>query len=58
MNDTTVLPAYSGHDLAGLEPAALMAIMVSDEDRVPRNDPCPCSSGKKYKKCCLARDQG
>ncbi len=20
-----------------------------------RNDPCPCGSGKKYKKCCLAR---
>ena len=22
-----------------------------------RNDPCPCGSGKKYKKCCLASDQ-
>jgi hypothetical protein len=22
-----------------------------------RNDPCPCGSGKKYKKCCLAEDQ-
>lgn len=22
-----------------------------------RNDPCPCGSGKKYKKCCLAQDQ-
>jgi hypothetical protein len=22
-----------------------------------RNDPCPCGSGKKYKKCCLAKDQ-
>lgn len=21
--------------------------------RVGRNDPCPCGSGKKYKKCCL-----
>lgn len=21
-----------------------------------RNDPCPCGSGKKYKKCCLGRD--
>ena len=20
---------------------------------VGRNDPCPCGSGKKYKKCCL-----
>ena len=24
-----------------------------DEPRVGRNDPCPCGSGKKYKKCCL-----
>ena len=22
-----------------------------------RNDPCPCGSGKKYKKCCLPKDQ-
>ena len=22
-----------------------------------RNDPCPCGSGKKYKKCCLDRDE-
>jgi hypothetical protein len=22
-----------------------------------RNAPCPCGSGKKYKKCCLPRDQ-
>jgi len=21
-----------------------------------RNDPCPCGSGKKYKKCCMSRD--
>ena len=25
---------------------------VRDEDKVGRNDPCPCGSGKKYKKCC------
>lgn len=23
--------------------------------RVGRNDPCPCGSGKKYKKCCLSK---
>lgn len=22
---------------------------------IGRNDPCPCGSGKKYKKCCEAR---
>jgi uncharacterized protein YecA (UPF0149 family) len=21
-----------------------------------RNEPCPCGSGKKYEKCCLAED--
>ncbi len=25
---------------------------------VGRNDPCPCGSGKKYKKCCLAVEKG
>jgi len=24
---------------------------------VGRNAPCPCGSGKKYKKCCLAKDE-
>jgi hypothetical protein len=24
---------------------------------IGRNDPCPCGSGKKYKKCCLAKDE-
>lgn len=25
--------------------------------KVPRNAPCPCGSGNKYKKCCLRQDQ-
>jgi len=25
---------------------------------VARNDPCPCGSGKKYKKCCLGKEDG
>ncbi len=25
--------------------------------KIGRNDPCPCGSGKKYKKCCLAKTQ-
>lgn len=25
---------------------------VREEEKVGRNDPCPCGSGKKYKKCC------
>lgn len=26
-----------------------------DKDKVGRNDPCPCGSGLKYKKCCLGK---
>lgn len=28
--------------------------IVNTEPRIGRNDPCPCGSGKKYKKCCGA----
>jgi preprotein translocase subunit SecA len=32
-------------------PAPVQTRVVAEEDRVGRNDPCPCGSGKKYKKC-------
>jgi hypothetical protein len=28
--------------------------ILDNFDRIPRNDPCPCGSGKKFKKCHLA----
>ncbi len=28
--------------------------IVNDGPKIGRNDPCPCGSGKKYKKCCGA----
>ncbi len=30
---------------------------VQPEAKVGRNEPCHCGSGKKYKKCCLAKDE-
>lgn len=27
------------------------------EQKVGRNDPCPCGSGKKYKHCCIGKAQ-
>jgi len=30
--------------------------VISKESQVGRNDPCPCGSGKKYKKCHLNRN--
>jgi preprotein translocase subunit SecA len=46
-----------GADAAGGIPAApgpKQAPLVKQGPRVGRNDPCPCGSGKKYKKCCGA----
>ncbi len=28
---------------------------LTSSDQPGRNDPCPCGSGKKYKKCCGAK---
>lgn len=28
-------------------------IPIIKDEKIGRNDPCPCGSGKKYKKCCL-----
>lgn len=33
-----------------------LAPYVRGTPKVGRNDPCPCGSGRKYKKCCLAAD--
>lgn len=28
---------------------------VTSSKKIGRNEPCPCGSGKKYKKCCLSK---
>jgi len=38
--------SYSGGEEAAPQP------VKRKNDKVGRNDPCPCGSGKKYKKCC------
>ncbi len=30
---------------------------MENDNKPERNEPCPCGSGKKYKKCCMASDQ-
>ena len=40
--------AHHGHHQA--QPGVTM---VRQGPKVGRNDPCPCGSGKKHKKCCL-----
>jgi preprotein translocase subunit SecA len=34
------------------EDTAAPKTVKRDHDKIGRNDPCPCGSGKKYKKCC------
>ena len=38
---------------AGTEDGKIRTV-TRDQPKVGRNDPCPCGSGKKYKKCCGA----
>ena len=40
----------SSHD--GSAPAKKKPIRKNPAEKVGRNDPCPCGSGKKYKNCC------
>jgi hypothetical protein len=37
------------------EPSAFVA--GPHQERVARNAPCPCGSGKKYKQCCMWKDR-
>jgi preprotein translocase subunit SecA len=36
----------------GLYPRERTQPVVRQGKKIGRNDPCPCGSGKKYKKCC------
>jgi preprotein translocase subunit SecA len=56
-----------GHQLTALtndvdvdesEADVLNESIIRAEPKIGRNDPCPCGSGKKYKKCCLNRMNG
>ena len=49
--DSLVQPADQGKLVSFAEAQAHKA-------KVGRNDPCPCGSGKKYKNCCLRKDEG
>jgi len=46
-------PVATGFAGAGGK-AAPKKPVVNKEQKIGRNDPCPCGSGKKYKKCCGA----
>lgn len=59
MNSTRewFLKGYTSLELSSMEKKQLKPLPAADKDtnadaKVGRNDPCPCGSGKKYKKCC------
>ena len=45
-------PEVSAGGEAGVKEQPKPAQVRRAEAKVGRNDPCPCGSGKKYKKCC------
>jgi hypothetical protein len=56
--ESTPRAAFDGQtpsEMRGNNPGLMPAKVETfrrEEPRVGRNDPCPCGSGKKYKKCC------
>ena len=47
-NGKQIKPIYLDADANSLYPEPIKA-----DIKIGRNDPCPCNSGKKYKKCCI-----
>ena len=51
-NYTVELERNKPEDITDLEILLNWPKPVEVEKKVGRNEPCPCGSGKKYKKCC------
>ena len=50
--EDTAQPAWQRSEPMDERTAAAVKTVVRTSPKVGRNDPCPCGSGKKYKKCC------
>jgi tetratricopeptide (TPR) repeat protein len=48
-------PASARPSLGWSEPAAPNRTVTRAAPKIGRNDPCPCGSGKKFKKCCAGK---
>ncbi len=46
----------TGEGFEGAAQVKKKPIVIKKSQKVGRNDPCPCGSGKKYKKCCGIND--
>jgi preprotein translocase subunit SecA len=54
---TFVMSRGEGPQAGGQTESGKGVTVRRDGRKVGRNDPCPCGSGKKYKKCCLPREE-
>ena len=54
---TFVMSRGEGPQAGGKTESGKGITVRRDGKKVGRNDPCPCGSGKKYKKCCLPREE-
>jgi SWIM/SEC-C metal-binding protein len=55
-NDIAVMVGVEpdkAEDISDIERAILAREPSRTAPKVGRNDPCPCGSGKKFKKCCV-----
>ncbi len=54
------MPEEETHFMKRIRPSHLLPrnqkeLTRSGHTKVGRNDPCPCGSGKKFKRCCLQK---
>jgi preprotein translocase subunit SecA len=47
----TLIEAFDAA-IEGRRPGERLGPVVREAPKVGRNEPCPCGSGKKFKKCC------
>ena len=52
-----MLKGHAPDELSKVRHAGKIIPFGQHVQKVGRNDPCPCGSGKKYKNCCLRKDE-
>jgi len=54
-SDAGLLPIIIQHEVDHFEGKTILDHQLKPirKEKIGRNDPCPCGSGQKYKKCCL-----
>ena len=46
----------TGRTVGVCQPCAYGTVTLQPGEKTGRNEPCPCGSGRKFKKCCLNRE--